>query len=139
MVLVLILVNLPAVHEGWTDREVRNKGVDVAGTVLDSRGSDGHYLIDYVLPEEIDPAQVRYSASVDVETYNQAVASEVIAVRAVPGKPGSNRPDGLVASSLFTVIAIAGDVVLLLIAVLLWYRRRNPGDMPDPHPRPVGL
>lgn len=136
---MIVLVNLPAVHEGWTDREVAKEGRNVAATVLDTRGSEGRYLVDYVLPEEVDPAQVRYSASVDAETFDSAESNELITVRVVPGKPGANRPEGLVASSLFTVIAVTGNVVLVLIGILTWYRRRNPGDSPDPHPRPVGL
>lgn len=140
LVLVLIvLLNLPAIHERRTDREVASKGRDVAAIVLDARGSDGRYLVDYVLPEEIDPAQTRFSASVDAATFDAAESNELITVRVIPGNPGANRPQGLVASSLFLVIAVLGDVVLVLIGILLWYRRRNPGDMPDPRPRPVGL
>jgi len=139
VLIVLVLVNLPAAHERWTDREVATKGHDVAATVLDARGSDGRYLVDYVLPEDEDPAQVKFSASVDAATFESAESNKLITVRVVPGKPGSNRPEGLVASSLFTVIAITGDAVLILIGVLTWYRRRNPGDMPDTRPRPVGL
>ncbi len=137
--LVVVLVNLPVLHERWTDHEVATKGRDVAATVLDARGSDGRYLVDYVLPEEQDPSQIRFSASVDAATFDRAESDELITVRVVPGDPGANRPEGLVASSLFTVIAITADVVLVLIGVLTWYRRRNPGDMPDPRPRPVGL
>lgn len=139
VLLVVVLVNLPAAHERWTDHEVATKGRDVAATVLDARGSEGRYLVDYVLPEQEDPAQTRFSASVDERTFDSAEGNGVITVRVVPGKPGANRPEGLVASSLFTVIAITGDAVLILIGVLTWYRRRNPGDMPDPRPRPVGL
>lgn len=139
VVLVVFLVNLPAIHEGWTDHEVATQGRDVAAVVLDARGSDGRYLVDYTLPEDIDPEQVRYSASVDAETFQAAQSTDRLAVRVIPGRPDANRPDGLVASSLFLVVAIVADVVLVLIGVLTWYRRRNPGDMPDPRPRPVGL
>lgn len=136
---LVVLVNLPAAHERWTDHRVATQGRDVAATVLEARGSDGRYLVDYTLPEEIDPDQVRFSASVDAETFDSAQSNQLITVRVIPGEPGANRPEGLVASSLFTVIAITGNAVLVLIGVLTWYRRRNPGDMPDPRPRPVGL
>jgi hypothetical protein len=137
--LVVFLVNLPAVNEGWNERQVAKKGHNVAAIVIDARTIDGRYLVDYKLPEAEDPKGTKFSASVDVATFRYAEASDRIPVRVITGKPGSNRPAGLVESSLFKVIAIAGDIVLVLIVVLSWYRRRNPGDMPDPRPKPVGL
>lgn len=128
---VAVLVNLPAVHEGWTDRQVAADGRDVAGVVLDARPAGDGYLVEYLLPVELDPAQTRYAASVDLETYQAARSSERIAVRVIPGRPDANRPDGLVASSLFTVIALTGDAVLLVIGALLWWRRRHPSSV-DP-------
>jgi hypothetical protein len=133
------LVNLPYAHETWTDHKITDDGHDVVATVIDARSVDGRYLVDYRLPKSEDPAGTRFSASVDARTHELAEQGQVIGVRVLAGKPSSNRPDGLVASSLFKVIAIVGDVVLVLIAVLSLYRRRHPGDMPDPRPRPVGL
>jgi hypothetical protein len=138
-VFLVFLVNLPYAHETWTDHRIADRGHEVAAVVIDARDLHGRYLVDYRLPEDEDPAGTKFSASVDRVTYEHAVSSERLAVRVVAGHPGQNRPDGLVASSLFKVVAIAGDAVLLLIAVLVLYRRRHPGDMPDPRPKPVGL
>ena len=137
--LVVFLVNLPAVNEGWNKHQVESDGHRVAAIVIDARELNGRYLVDYRLPEAEDPKGTKFSASVDAETFRYAESSERLAVQVIKGKPGSNRPEGLVESSLFKVIAIAGDLVLVLILVLGWYRRRNPGDMPDPRPKPVGL
>lgn len=139
LLVLVVLVNLPAVNEGWNKHEVETRGHDVAAVVLDARELHGRYLVDYRLPKSEDPAQTKYSASVNRVTYEYARSSDRLGVRLVSGKPGSNRPDGLADSSLFKVIAVAGDLVLALIAGIAWYRRRNPGDMPDPRPRPVGL
>jgi len=139
LLVLVVLVNLPAVNEGWTKHQVSTHGHDVTAIVIDARKLHGHYLVDYRLPESEDPKQAKYSASVDEPTYEYARSSDSLRVRMLSGKPGSNRPEGLVESSLFQVIAIAGDLVLALIAAIAWYRRRNPGDMPDPRPRPVGL
>lgn len=139
LVLVVFLVNLPAVHEGWTDHQVATRGRDVEAVVVDARQIGDRYLVDYRLPAELDRARTTFSASIDEPTYEIARRTDRLAVRVVPGHPGANRPDGLVPSSLFTVAAVTADVVLVLIAVLAWYRRRHPGDMPDPRPRPVGL
>jgi hypothetical protein len=139
VLVLLVLVNLPALNEGWTKHQVESNGHEVAAVVIDARTLHGRYLVDYRLPASEDPKQTRYSASVNRVTFEYAGSSHRLGVRMVAGKPGSNRPDGLVESSLFTVIAVSGDVVLALIAAIAWYRRRNPGDMPDPRPKPVGL
>ena len=139
VLLLVFLVNLPAVNESWNKHRVATDGHRVTAIVIDARELDGRYLVDYRLPRSEDPDQAKFSASVDGETYRYARASDRLAVQVIKGKPGSNRPDGLVESSLFKVIAIVGDIVLVLIAAIAWYRRRNPGDMPDQRPRPVGL
>ncbi|MFL6106850.1 MAG: hypothetical protein ACJ716_07825 [Marmoricola sp.] len=139
LLVLVVLVNLPAVNEGWNKHEVATKGHDVTALVIDARELNGRYLVDYRLPEAADPEQTRFSASIDEATYLYAKSSDSLRVRMLSGEPGSNRPEGLVESSLFKVIAIAGDLVLALIAAIAWYRRRHPGDMPDPRPRPVGL
>jgi len=137
--LVVFLVNLPVVNESWNEHQVASEGHEVGAIVLDTREINDRFLVDYRLPEAEDPQGTKFSASVDAETFRYAESSDRLAVRVIKGKPGTNRPDGLVESSLFKVIAIAGDIVLALILVLSWYRRRNPGDMPDPRPKPVGL
>ena len=137
--LVVFLVNLPVVNESWNKHQVATKGHEVAAIVIDARKIQDRFLVDYRLPQNEDPKQTKFSASVNAQTFRYAESSDRLAVRMVTGKPGSNRPDGLVESSLFKVIAIAGDTVLVLIALIAWYRRRHPGDMPDPRPRPVGL
>ena len=139
VLVLLVLVNLPALNEGWTKHQVETKGHEVAAIVVHARKLHGRYLIDYRLPRSEDPKRTTYSASVNRITFEYAESSDRLGVRMLSGKPGSNRPDGLVESSLFKVIAIAGDIVLALIAAIALYRRRNPGDMPDPRPRPVGL
>lgn len=138
-VVLVVLVNLPYAHETWTDHRISAHGHEVVAEVIDARDLHGRYLVDYRLPAAEDPKGTKFSASVDETTYEHAVSSDVLAVRVLPGHPGMNRPDGLVASSLFTVVAIAGDAVLLLVLALSLYRRRHPGDMPDPRPKPVGL
>lgn len=139
LVLVVFLVNLPAVYGGWTDHELATRGQDVEAVVIHVRQIGDRYLVDYRLPDEFDPARTTFSASIDEPTYENARRTDRLAVRVLPGRPGANRPDGLVPSSLFKVMAVVADLVLLLIGLLAWYRRRHPGDMPDSRPRPVGL
>lgn len=122
VLLALFLVNLPFVHQTWTDRQVDKSGREVEATVIDARKAGGNFLVDYRLPRSVDPAQSRYSARVDEPTYELAERTDALLVRVVPGKPEANRPVGAITSNLFTVVAILGDLVLLLVGVF-WYRR----------------
>jgi len=118
----VFLVNLPFAHQALTDREIGSSGKDVEGTLLKARTIDGDHLVEYRLPRSVDPSRRRYSARVDATTYQQARESDVLLVRVVPGKPSANRPVGEVDTSLFAVVAVTADVVLLVVGVLLWRR-----------------
>ena len=123
--LVALLVNLPYSQERWNDHRVAADGIEVEAAVLGERDTGDGFLVDYQLPEDIDPRRTRYSAAVDRPTYDNAQATDLLAVRVLPSDPDVNRPLGLVPSSLFKVIAITADVVLLAIALIAWYRRRT--------------
>lgn len=125
-VLVVVLVNLPMVHEMWTDHEITTKGRAVAATVVDGRSTGGRNLVDYKLPEKSDPKQTTYSVALNVGAYEFAMQHHWLPVLVVPGKPGANRPEGEVRSPLFLVVAIGADVILGLAALLAWTRRRRP-------------
>jgi hypothetical protein len=124
LLIAVLLVNLPAVHQAWTDHRIDTRGRDVEAVVLDARTIQGRHLVDYRLPRCIDPAGNRFSASVDDATYELARTSDRRAVRVIPGQPGANRPDGEVTNSLLVVAALSADAILLLIAGLWLYRRR---------------
>ncbi len=120
--MALFLVNLPFVHQSWTDRQLDRSGRDVEATVIDARRAGGNYLLDYRLPRSVDPKQTRSSARVDKATFDHARQSDALRVRVVPGKPGTNRPEGQVSNNLFLVVAVLGDLALLL-AMVVGYRR----------------
>lgn len=122
---VALLVNLPYSYERWSDHRISSEGVQVEATVLSERELGGRYLVEYQLPEDVDPRRTHYSAAVDLQTYDNAKATDRIAVVAVPGEPDQNRPLGLVASSLFKVIAIVANSVLVVMAIVWWVRRRR--------------
>jgi hypothetical protein len=125
LVIAVLLVNLPAVHEAWTDHRINVDGRDVEAVVLEARTINGRHLVDYRLPDDVDPAGNRFSASVDDPTYELARETDRLAVRVIPGRPGANRPDGEVTNSLLVVAAVSADVILLLIGGLWWFRRRR--------------
>ena len=123
--MTVFLVNLPFAHQSITEHHVTRSGRDVEATLLDSRTIDGRRFVDYQLPASVDTSRTLYSARVDDETYAQARETGVLPVRVVPGEPSANRPAGEVASSLFKVVAITADVVLLVVGVLFWRRWRR--------------
>lgn len=125
LLFVLFLVNLPLVSQHLTERKLDQQGRDVVATVLDGRRVNDHPFLDYRLPASVDPHGTRYSAQVDDATFEHATASHELAVRVVPGEPGTNRPVGTTSSHTFLVVAVLGDVVLLAIAVLWWRRLRR--------------
>ena len=124
LLFAVFLVNLPFVHQTWTDRQISRDGTDVQATVIDAQASGGHYLLDYRLPHDVDPKQSRFSARVDQPTYERARETKAVLVRVVPGKPAANQPLGAVTSHLFAVVALLGDVVLLLLGLALYRRWR---------------
>lgn len=128
IVIAVLLVNLPAVHQSWTDHRIDADGRDVEATVLEARTIEGRHLVDYRLPKDLDPAAHKYSASVDDAAYELARQTDRLAVRVIPGQPGANRPDGEVSSPLLVVAAVSADVILLLIGALWLSRRRRPVD-----------
>jgi hypothetical protein len=133
----VFLVNLPAAHQAWTDRQLAADGVDVEATVLHARTVSGRHLVDYRLPEEVDPAGNRFSASLAAGTFARAEASHRLAVRVIPGRPGANRPEGEESSPIFLVAAIGADAILLLIGAA-WLFRRRPGGPPTGEPAGTG-
>ena len=128
VLLAVLLVNLPAVHQAWTDHRIDTNGRDVEAVVLEARTINGRHLVDYRLPHSVDPAGNRFSASLDDTTYEHARASHRLAVRVIPGRPGANRPAGEVGSPILVVAAVGADVILLVIGSLWLYRRRHPRD-----------
>ena len=125
LLLVVVLVNFPVVHEAWTAHRLASQGEDVRATVVHARSDDGRHLVDYRLPEDVDPKRTVFSAQLDGPAYDVAHETEILMVRVVPGEPGTNRPYGEVESSLLTVAALGADVILLVVAGLGWWRRRK--------------
>jgi hypothetical protein len=125
LLVAVFLVNLPFVHQAWTNRELARSGQDVEASVVDAQHSGGSYLLDYRLPRDVDATRATYSARVDRATYELARESKALRVRVVPGKPATNVPDGEVSSHLLLVVALLGDVVLLLVGVIGYRRWRQ--------------
>jgi hypothetical protein len=121
LLVLAVVVNLPLLHSWFEDQKVRTSGTDVTATVVDDRVVGGdEYWVSFTFPEDVDPDQRTWTAEVDEEAYDDAVASQTIPVRVVEDDPAAYRAEGAVDSSLPLVITLGADVILLLIALLLW-------------------
>ena len=112
-------------HQAWINRQVAQSGREVTATVVAARTAGGKYLVDYRLLQSFDPARSRFSARIDRATDQQAKQSGVLLVRVVPDKPATNQPVGAVRNRLFVVVALVGDLVLLLVGVVAYRRWRQ--------------
>lgn len=128
---VLVLVNLPAVHDAWVQRQLDQRGRTVTAVVLDARTFRGTRFVDYRLPRTVDPAGHRYSARLDERAFRRAEETHRLPVLVVPGQPGTNRPLGALPDRLFLVVALAADGVLVLVLLLAVAVRRRAGAASD--------
>lgn len=120
LLLMVLVVNLPLVHSTWTGSRIEGSGVDVTGTVTDHRESSAGHLLSFTFPEEIDPEQRTWQAEVDEATYDDAVDSGRIGVRVLEDDPAAFRADGSVESKAPLVATLLADLVLVLLALLVW-------------------
>ena len=101
LLVAVFLVNLPFVHQTWTDHQLDAVGQGGRGDRhRHQHGRRERTCVDYRLPRSVDPDRTRFSARVDQPTYEQAEETEALLVRVVPGKPAVNRPAGAVTSNL---------------------------------------
>jgi hypothetical protein len=120
LVLAALLVNLPLLHSTWTDRKVEKSGVEVHATVVEHRTVGGQHLVSFTFPRSIDQEQRTWQADVDATTYDRAVSTGRLGVRVVEDDPAAYRAEGQVESNALLVMTLLADVVLVLVALLLW-------------------
>lgn len=123
LILIAVMINLPLVQSRYTSWRVEHSGVDVTGQVTGSGvlspKDEPHYVLEFTLPDEIDPDQTRWSAEVDRATYERATESKEIDVRVLPDRPVAHTVEGQVKHNLGLVVTLAADLVLLALVVLL--------------------
>ncbi|WP_157514827.1 hypothetical protein [Nocardioides sp. J54] len=129
LLLVAVLVNLPLLHHTWQQWRIDRDGVDVTAEVTDTdvlrEESDPHHVVRFRLPEDVDPSGRTWPAQVDPETWQRAEETGEVGVRVLPGEPGAHHVDGEQPSVLGWVVIGVVDVIVLLLALLLWRIRRT--------------
>jgi hypothetical protein len=122
LVVAAVLVNLPWAHEAWVDHRIDSSGRDVHATLVAHRDVGDRHFVSFRLPADVDPAKRTFSARLDRRHYDAAVAAGTVEVRVVPSHPTYNRPAGEVGGDVFLVAAVVGDLVLLGVAAMMWWR-----------------
>jgi hypothetical protein len=122
LVVAAVLVNLPWAHETWVDHRIDSAGRGVRATLVAHRDVGDRHFVSYRLPADLDPGKRTFSARLDRAHYDAAVAADSVRVRVVPSHPTYNRPVGEVGGDVFLVAAVVGDVVLLGVIAMLWWR-----------------
>lgn len=123
LLVAVLLVNLPWVHDAWVEHRISSAGHTVDARVVAASAGQGRYLVGYRVPG----SRRTFTARVEPAVYRRAVRSRQLPVRVVPGSPAENRPVGEVRSSFFVVVAAVGDALVLVILALGWSRRRRRG------------
>lgn len=129
LLLALFLVNLPLVHGLWTDRQVAAVGIEVTATVVDHDTVQGDHLLSFRFPRSIDPDQLTRRVQVDAATYDRVVETGELPVRVLEDDPAAYTVEGEVTSPAIVVVTLIGNLVLAIVALLLWRyggRRRRP-------------
>lgn len=125
ILLVAVVVNVPWAHQRWSEHQLDTRGTDVEARVVASGEVNGRYFLDFTFARTVDPERERFGARVDEQTWQRARASEVLAVRVLPGDPATNRPEGEVTTPVLGWVAFGSDLILLLVVVLWWLPRRR--------------
>jgi hypothetical protein len=117
--LVVVMINLPFVHGTWQDHRLDQDGVDHAATLTDHEKRDGKLLVSFELQRTDDQPAIAGEVPVDRATYDAAVASDRVTVRALPGSATVWRVEGESRGNLGLVITVVADVFLLVLVLLL--------------------
>ena len=125
LALVLLVVNLPVVHSAWLRSQVERDGVDVTAEVIDEREvGDDHFLAfrlpDQVAGQTLSDDDRSWTAQVDGSTYDEATRRRTVEVRVLPDRPAAYEVEGQVRSRAGLVVALGVDVLVGLMALLLW-------------------
>jgi hypothetical protein len=117
--LAVVMINLPFVHSVWQDHRLDEDGVDHAATLTDHEKRDGNLFVSFDLKETDDQPAISGEVRVDQAAYDDAVSTQQVTVRALPGSATVWRVEGEATSNLGLVITVVADVFLLVLVLLL--------------------
>lgn len=127
VVVLLFLVNLPMGHYWWTNHRLDAEGEVASATVVDAKALGSRHYVDFQFPAEVDPERKTYSTELTQTAYDEATATDRVAVTYLPGNPSTNRvvghlPPGRVGLWLTLLADLA---ILAMFVLMLWARRHD--------------
>jgi hypothetical protein len=117
--LAVVMINLPFVHGTWQDHRLDEDGVDHIATLTDHDERDGGLFVSFALAADDDRPKISGEVRVDRAAYDDAVASDQVTVRTLPGSSRVWRVEGEHHSDLSLVITLVADLFLLVLVLLL--------------------
>ena len=115
--LVVVMINLPFVHSRWQQHRIDADGVEVTATVSD-HDDDGRFVTFEVADTDDQPG-FGGTVGLDEASYDDAVVSQQVRVRVLPGSSTVWRVEGQTDSGIGLVITVVADVFLLVLVLLL--------------------
>lgn len=124
LVIGAVVINLPVAHSGYYGWRLDGDGVETSAVVTDTQElppeDDPTYAVEFRFDSDIDPEQRKWFASVDEETYQEAESTDRIDVRVLPDHPSTYEAAGQEKTRMGLVLTALGDLMLILIALVLW-------------------
>ena len=117
--LVVVMINLPFAHSTWQQHRIDRDGVDVTAAVTDHDEDGGRHLVTFEVADTADQPSFGGTVDVDAATYDDAVVSQQVEVRVLPGSSTVWRVEGQTHSDVGLVITVVADVFLLVLLLLL--------------------
>ena len=117
--LVVVMINLPFVHSSWQDHRLEQDGVDVVGAVTDHDEDGGKLFLTFEVAETDGQPAFGGTVRVNEAAYDDAVPSEQVPVRVLPGSTSVWHVEGESESSIGLLITVVADVFLLVLVLLL--------------------
>jgi len=127
VVVMVVVLLVPLVATLVTRSRIERSGAEVAATVLDTTRNGESYVVAFRLPEDVDPDQRTYSATVERASYEKATESKQITVKVLDGRPEAHLVEGEIHSTAPYVVTGVSLAIVLLVG-LWWVRvgRRRP-------------
>ena len=117
--LVVVMVNLPFVHGSWQQHRLDQDGVDLTAEVTDHHVDGDQRLVTFAVARTGDRPAFGGTVSVDEATYDDAVVSNQVQVRVLPGSAVVWRVEGETHSNVGLLITLVADLFLLVMVLLL--------------------
>jgi hypothetical protein len=124
VVLFALMINLPLAHSTYTAWRIEHHGDQVSALVTDHRERGSERLVQFRFPSTVDPDQTTWTAEVDQETYDDAVATGRLSVRVLADNPAAWHAEGEQTGHVALGITLIADLALIA-AVLLLVRHRG--------------